>query len=86
MSWEESNEISCEGKKTFLTWKQATKHNHSIIKYSSVRAKGKKIDKLHVYKCTKCHLFHLGHQQRQHVTEPFNRQSRRRLLLSEEEE
>lgn len=65
MTWEKSNNASCPGKKTFLTWKQATTHNHMISKPgSSVRAKGKKIDRLHVYKCSKCGLIHIGHAHR----------------------
>lgn len=61
MAWELSNQANCDSKKTFLTWKQAQTHNNRMFRNSSVRAKGKKIEKLHVYKCKKCGLFHLGH-------------------------
>lgn len=68
-TWESSNYESCPGKKTFLTWKQATTHNHMMSRRgSSVRAKGKKIDKLHVYKCKSCTYFHIGHAARRKRT------------------
>lgn len=66
IDWDASNNASCGGKKIFLTWKQATTHNHMMSRRgSSVRAKGKKIDRLHVYRCNTCRYFHLGHAARQ---------------------
>ena len=63
-NWEKSNQEKCSGKKAFLTWKQATTENNRITKHSGLRAKGRKIERLHVYKCTNCGLFHLGHAAR----------------------
>lgn len=60
-----SNEESCHGKKVFLTWKQATTHNNMILRRGSLKAKGKKLEKLHVYKCKECKFFHLGHAIRE---------------------
>lgn len=67
MSFDVSNEESCGGKKVFTTWKQAQTHNHQMFRGSSLKAKGKKLDKLHVYKCKKCLHFHLGHAPRKRI-------------------
>lgn len=65
--WEQSNHRTCPSKKTFLTWKQATTHNNMMLKPGSpAKAKGIKIEKLHVYKCKRCGLFHIGHPPKKH--------------------
>jgi len=65
MLWEHSNQVSCPGKKAFLTWKQAATHNNRMLRPgSALKAKGKKVEKLHVYKCVKCKLLHIGHEPR----------------------
>lgn len=73
MSWELSNESSCEGKKVFLTWKQAQTHNNKLFKKGSpVRVKGKKLEKMHVYQCVKCTKYHIGHAKRK-TNQPYLR-------------
>lgn len=69
MSFDSANDISCGGKKVFLTWKQAQTHNHLMRRRGSpVKAKGIKIEKLHVYKCKSCKYFHLGHPPRKRLS------------------
>ena len=78
IDWEYSNELSCDGKRIFLTWKQAQTHNNKMSKPGSVlRAKGKKIEKMHVYQCKKCHLYHIGHDVRRRLRhrQPYSRRA-----------
>lgn len=64
-TWKDSNDNFCDTKKVFYTWKQAQTFNNSVFKRgSSIRAKGKKIERLHVYQCKKCQHFHIGHGAR----------------------
>lgn len=79
MSWELSNEYSCDGKKVFLTWKQAQTHNHKMGRRGSpIRANGKKIEKMHVYQCKKCKKYHIGHASRGRQRQsPYSRQATR---------
>lgn len=65
MSWQSSNSFTCGGKKKFDTWKQAQTHNNMMRKEgSALRHKGRKIEKLHPYRCRKCGFIHLGHEPR----------------------
>lgn len=64
-NFDKSNRGSCDGKKVFLTWKQAqTYHNHITGRGSPLLAKGKKLEKLHAYRCNSCGKFHVGHSPR----------------------
>ena len=90
MTYEESNERSCDGKKIFLTWKQATTYNHRMHRRGSpIRAKGGKLDKLHVYRCLKCKYFHLGHEthhtkhQLRRQTEVYRKSDKQSFPLSQ---
>lgn len=63
--WEFSNRYNCNGKRSYETWKQAqTANNHVLKNGSTLKAKGKKIERLHVYKCKNCGYFHIGHAPR----------------------
>lgn len=65
MSWETSNKNTCNGKKTFASFREANEFENRVHKRGSViRAKGKKIEKLHAYKCLSCQQIHLGHPAR----------------------
>lgn len=71
MSWKQSNAMTCGGKKKFDTWKQAQTHNHMVkSEGSSLRHHGRKIEKLHPYKCKKCGYIHLGHPTRRPHRQP----------------
>lgn len=76
--WERSNNDSCSRKKSFPSYKLAAEFNNRQFKRGSViRAKGKKIEKMHPYRCKKCNLYHIGHDIR-------NRQNRlKRLQLQQ---
>lgn len=79
MSWELSNEESCGGKKVFLTWKQAQTHNNKMFRRGSpLIAKGRKIEKMHVYRCKKCGHYHIGHAKRK-FRPPVSRPPQRRI-------
>lgn len=76
MSWEDSNEITCDGKKVFLTWKQATTHNHKVRRRGSpLKLMGKKLEKMHVYQCKKCKKFHIGHPPTRNRKRPYSRKA-----------
>ncbi len=77
--WKTSNQDSCPGKKTFPSYKLASEFNHSMKKRGSVvRAKGKHIERLQVYRCKNCHQFHIGHAIRTRKPNDF---SQRRFRL-----
>lgn len=82
MSWAQSNEYSCDGKKVFLTWKQAQTHNNKMFrKGSPIRVMGKKLEKMHVYKCEKCQKFHIGHSARGRQRQsPYHRKKASEML------
>jgi len=61
--WGKSNHYSCDGKRTFNSYREAQEWNNHT-KHSGLRHSGKRIEKLHSYKCTRCQLFHLGHAPR----------------------
>ena len=60
--YEKSNVTTCIGKKAFPSYKLASEfNNRAFTRGSALRNKGKKIERLHPYKCKKCGQFHLGH-------------------------
>lgn len=64
--WKKSNQYTCQGKTSFPSFRLAAEYNNHIRKPSSAaRAKGKKLEKLRPYRCTRCYLYHLGHDVRQ---------------------
>lgn len=77
--WATSNAATCDGKKGFLSWKQATEHNNRMFKAGSALIhKGKKIEKLEPYRCLKCRLIHLGHPPRHRRLRKYDRSDRRK--------
>ncbi len=61
--WNNSKDVTCFGKKKFSTWQKAQQHQKGL---RGLRAKGKKIETLEPYRCTKCQMYHLGHPVRPH--------------------
>lgn len=70
-----SNTQTCGGKKSFPSYKLAAEFNNKIFsRGSAIRNKGKKIERLHPYKCKVCGNFHLGHEVRtRHIRLQRNR-------------
>lgn len=63
--WQENNQRDCPNKKTFPSYRLASEFNHRQSGRGGVfAAKGKKLEKLHVYRCTRCRQFHIGHATR----------------------
>ena len=62
--WAESNYFTCESKKAFPSYREAAEFNNSIRKHGSIRAKGKRIERMEVYRCIRCRQFHIGHPPR----------------------
>lgn len=56
-----SNKRNCGSKKAFSSFREAAEFNKPIRR----RHIGKKIEKLHIYRCKHCDQFHLGHEPRQ---------------------
>lgn len=68
--WKNSNQLTCNGKLSFPSYRKAAEYNHHIHKRgSAARAKGKKLEKMHPYRCKRCNNYHIGHDIR-------NRQAR----------
>lgn len=66
--YKRANQVDCGGKKSFASRRLAGEFNNRIKKRGSViRAKGKKIEKLHVYQCNNCRQFHIGHGVRKPI-------------------
>lgn len=60
-----ANKRDCVNKKSFPSYRKAAEFNNSLHKRGSVlSAKGKKFERLHVYKCASCRQFHIGHPPR----------------------
>lgn len=69
--WKKTNLITCKGKNIFYTWKQAqTATNYPFKKRARLRSIGKKIERLHPYKCEACGNFHVGHPSRRGDRQP----------------
>lgn len=63
--WEANNRRDCGNKKAFPSYRLASEFNHRQSKRGGVfAAKGKKLEKLHVYRCTNCGDYHIGHATR----------------------
>lgn len=66
--WLKSNKFSCEGKLSFTNYYKAEEYNkRQQSRNAAVAKKGKRIEKLHVYKCEQCGRFHIGHAARRHL-------------------
>lgn len=63
-NWDKSNNRSCDGKRTFNSYREAQEWNNRLKRGSGIKHSSKRIEKLHSYKCTRCQLFHLGHAPR----------------------
>lgn len=60
-----NNHKTCEGKRSFPSFRMASEYNNrSRTRYFPRVKKGKKIEKLHVYRCKNCNEFHIGHARR----------------------
>lgn len=63
--WQENNSKDCSSKKTFPSYRLASAFNKSQSRRGGIFvAKGKKIEKLHVYRCKNCLDYHIGHATR----------------------
>jgi hypothetical protein len=74
--WQQKNQVDCGNKKSFPSFRLASDFNNRQHRRGSVLlAKGKKIEKMHVYKCKNCNEFHIGHatRNRQRLLRPQSR-------------
>lgn len=63
--YEHSNRKDCGGKKSFPSYREAAEFNNRMKRRGSVFvAKGKKIERMHPYKCKNCEHYHIGHEAR----------------------
>lgn len=57
-----ANSSDCPGKKTFPSYRLAAEFNNRQRSRGGVFvAKGKKVEKMHPYRCKSCNQFHIGH-------------------------
>lgn len=60
-----SNNRDCGNKRSFPSFRLASEFNNDMRKRNSIVAhKGKKIEKMHVYRCRNCNEYHIGHPPR----------------------
>lgn len=63
--YKQSNEQNCGSKKAFPSYRSAAEFNNALhSRGSALVNKGKKVEKLEVYRCISCKLFHIGHPPR----------------------
>lgn len=63
--WKKSNSKTCDGKKTFPSYRLAAEFNNRQRRPGSAfRSNGKELEKMHVYCCKRCHQYHIGHDVR----------------------
>lgn len=67
-SWDKSNEATCFGKKIFNNYGAALSYDRRMHKRGSpMIAQGRRLERLHPYRCLKCGKYHLGHPSRKEV-------------------
>lgn len=60
-----ANMRDCGNKKAYPSYRAACEMNNSLRRRgSAISHQGKKLEKLHAYKCANCRQYHLGHPPR----------------------